>query len=67
MSGKNRLAGMTINERLGELGLFDEWDLAARAHDRAKMIKVMRRCYLTQEDAESTVDRILKNPTKYGC
>jgi len=58
--------GMTINERLAELGLFEEWDRAVADRDRERMIKVMLKVELSEKQAESTVDTILANPTKYG-
>jgi hypothetical protein len=60
----NRLAGMTVNERLFELGLVDMWNLAARARDRDAMIRLIKQCEV--ETAERTVDAILNNPKKYG-
>ena len=58
--------GMTVNERLGELGLFDEWDRAVADRDRRRMIRMMLKVELSDEQAASTVDTILANPAMYG-
>jgi hypothetical protein len=60
------LAGMTINERLGELRLFEEWDKAAGERNRAKMIEVMLKVDLTEDEAIATVNTVLANPRMYG-
>ena len=60
------LGGMTINERLAELGLFDEWDDAARRRDRQAMVDILLRCAMSQAYAEMSVDAFLANPEKYG-
>lgn len=61
-----RLAGMTVNERLAELDLFDEWDDAVKRRDTQKMRKILLRCDLGVEFADQTVGNIMKNPGKYG-
>lgn len=58
--------GMTINERLAELQLFEEWDRAVANRDRQRMIKVMLKVELSQKQAALTVDAVLANPEKYG-
>jgi hypothetical protein len=56
---------MTVNERLFEGGLLDEWDSAARARDRARMISVLQRVEMG-EGAVATADAVLTNPAFYG-
>jgi hypothetical protein len=58
------LGGMTVNERLFEMRLIDQWDAAVLAQDREKMLEIMRR--LEVDSPEYTVDTILANPAKYG-
>ena len=57
---------MTVNERLAELNLFDEWDEAVRQRDGNKMRRIMLKCDLGEEFANITVAAILKDPGKYG-
>jgi hypothetical protein len=47
--------GMTVNERLGTANLFDEFDKAARARDRATLEKILMRVALSHAEAESVV------------
>ncbi len=63
---QSELQGMTVNERLGVLGLFDEWDAAVSSRDRDRMIKVLKQCAMSQEQSEQTSNEVLINPTKYG-
>lgn len=58
------LAGMTVNERFVELGLLDQFHVAARARDRKTMIELYRAAEV--EGADTAVDWILSNPQTYG-
>ena len=58
--------GMTANERLLHAGLFDVWDQAFRARDRARMIAVYRQIEASENDAASAVDLILADPAMFG-
>ncbi len=55
---------MTVNERLSETGLIDQWDVAVRSRDRETMLALMREVEV--ETPEPTVDAILANPAFYG-
>ena len=57
---------MTGNERLSTAGLFDAWDAAVKARDRAEMIVILCRVEYTEEGAAAAVDMIWANPAKYG-
>lgn len=57
---------MTVNERLFELNLFDDWDNAVKQRDMSKMRKILLRCDLGEESANKTVATIMKDPKKYG-
>ncbi len=60
------LQSMAVNERLFSLGLMDQWDAAAKARDRDRMIEVLGKCAMTPEQSEQTTDAVLKNPSMYG-
>jgi hypothetical protein len=60
------LSGMTVNERLFHCGLLDMFDTFVRDGDRASMIQVLKLVKLSASDAESCVEAILADPTRYG-
>ncbi len=60
------LGGMTVNERLAELGLFDEWDEAAHSRNVEKMKEILLKCGLSEEYAMMSIEKFLENPKKYG-
>jgi hypothetical protein len=64
MSIPSRYAGMTVNERLFDAGLLDAFDAAARARDRAKLIRLLTEVGV--EDAAWSADTILERPDRYG-
>jgi hypothetical protein len=64
MSNNKRYAGMTVNERLFDTDLLETFDAAARAGDRAAMIRIL--ADVDVEDAAATADTILKSPEHYG-
>ena len=63
---ERELGGMTVNERLVVLGLFDKWDAAAKSRNRSRMIQILSQCAMTQKQCEETTDALLANPKKYG-
>jgi len=56
--------GMTTNERLFVANLLEEYQVAARKRDRAKMIELLSRVDLASQ-AEWIADAVLANPSKY--
>jgi hypothetical protein len=64
-SGMSRYSGMTVNERLFEAGIMDQWTTAAELRDRNRMIELLGQVELS-EQAEQVVDTILANPRRYG-
>jgi hypothetical protein len=58
------VGGMTVNERLFAAGLLDEFEGAAHARDRARMIALLARVEVA--DPDRSVNAILKNPGEYG-
>ena len=59
-----RFAGMTLNERLVMAGMMDQWNAAARARDRAGMLKVLEQVEIAEP--APIVDAVLADPRKYG-
>lgn len=55
---------MTVNERLFNAGLLDAFDSAARAKNRAEMIRLLTE--VDVEDPALTADPILESPERYG-
>jgi len=56
---ERRLAAMTVNERLSELGLLESWDAAVAARDRKAMAKILHQIFLDHQ-AESIIESALK-------
>jgi hypothetical protein len=60
------LKGMNVNERLLAMGLFAEWDAAAKARDGEALRTLLRKVYFTEQQANQTVEALLANPKRYG-
>ena len=60
------LQGMTVNERLFALGLFEEFDKAAKARDKKAMIDILKSCSMNDDQCEETSEAILRDPKRYG-
>ncbi len=60
------LAGMTVNERLYHLGLFDAFDAAARSRDLTALIQVLVRAQFSEEQAAVTAKAVATNPRHFG-
>lgn len=60
-ASKPGAGGATTNERLWAAGLLDEFEKAARARDRARMIEFLRRVDLGDQ-AEWIADTLLARP-----
>lgn len=58
------LIGMTINERLFHVGIFDQWHAAVTRRDRQEMIALLERVEVT--DPSFTADTVLANPKAYS-
>jgi hypothetical protein len=57
---------MTVNERLFEAGVIDQFEAAAKNRDADAMVRILMRVALTEKDARLSTDAILKNPERYG-
>ena len=64
MSTPGKYAGMTVNERLFEARLIDEFDAASRASDRTELIRILTEVEV--EDAAWCADTRLQNPERYA-
>ena len=62
------IPGMTMNERLWEAGLMDEWEAAAAARDRDRMLLICARVGIADGPTGRSwiVDTVLANPARYG-
>ncbi|MBW8745220.1 MAG: hypothetical protein JF628_12925 [Sphingomonas sp.] len=57
-------AGLTVSERLIASGLMQAFEAASRTRDRESMIGILSE--VAVEDAPTTVDAILADPTRFG-
>lgn len=57
---------MTVNERLFDARLLDDWDSAIGARERERAIQILGDVGLDASSAAQTVDAILRDPSKYG-
>jgi hypothetical protein len=57
-------SGMTVNERLWHAGLFERWDVALEARDRAELLAILHEVDIA--DGTETVDAVLAHPERYG-
>lgn len=55
---------MTVNERLFQAGIMDEWAAAARRRDRDMMIRLLEQVKVSEP--HFTVDTVLAHPEAYG-
>jgi len=60
------LAGMTVNERLWNCDLFEQWQEAVLLRNRAEMITILGQVGIPPEKAAHTVDSVLADPKKFG-
>jgi hypothetical protein len=61
-----KYAGMTVNERLVEAGLLDDFDSAVRHENKDKMVALLVRVDIELHDAIRTAEEIISHPTRYG-
>jgi hypothetical protein len=61
-----KVDGMTVNERLFELGLMDAFDAAIGNRDHDAAVNILKSAKLTSGQALETVNAIFANPKRYG-
>lgn len=54
------LQGMTVNERLFNLGLFDQFDNAVARSDKTQLRAILFKCFLGQDNIEAIINKYLK-------
>lgn len=59
-------AGMTVNERIFVCGVMGDFDRAAKICDKEKIIEILLKVDLTEEQAARTAENILSDPARYG-
>jgi hypothetical protein len=57
--------GMTVNERLYAAGLMADWEKAALARDRDRMVEILSKVGLAGQ-ATTISEKILATPNFYG-
>lgn len=53
----NKYAGMTVNERLYDSGLIDQFDKAVEEKDRDEAIRILKEVELTDENIEPILEQ----------
>ncbi len=66
MSDEDKIRGMTVNERLFHLGLFPQFEAAARARSKPDIVAVLIEAGFTPEQAQGTASALLAAPERYG-
>ena len=61
MTNEKNKSDMTVNERLYEAQLLDDFYIAASKKDKAGMITLLMSVELDESEAEETADSILNN------
>ena len=54
-------SGMTLNERLFEANLLEEFDSAVEQKDKERLINILIKVEISRDEAEKTVSTILGN------
>jgi hypothetical protein len=52
--------GMTVNERLSTLGLFDDFDRAVEDRDESRLRAILSKCFLDKESIQAIIAQELK-------
>ncbi len=53
--------GMTVNERLFHAGLIDDFDKSIEEQDKAKLILILEKVFLTQDNIGVIVKKYIKD------
>ena len=61
-----RFNGMTVNERLFKAKLLEGFELAVNKRDKEKVLEILKKVDLSDEQANATMNAIFLNSKKYG-
>jgi len=61
VNDNGKYSGMTVNERLYEAGIMEEWDRATASRNRDRMIELLGKVELSDQ-AEHIADSVLTDP-----
>ena len=64
MMGISKLVGMTVNERLYELGLLSKWNLALAERDRDETIRLLSLVELSDQAARIADSTLARQSSK---
>ena len=51
--------GMTVNERLFNLGLLEEFDGATAKRDKSKLRSILAKCFLSEQNIQAIIEKEL--------
>ena len=57
----NDYLGMTVNERLFHAGLMDDFDKSIEEKDKAKLVFILEKVFLSQENIKVIVEKYIKD------
>lgn len=58
---QNEFSGTTVNERLFHAGLLDEFDKSIEEQDKAKLVNILEKVFLNQENIEVLVEKYIED------
>lgn len=58
---QNKYSGMTVNERLFHAGLLDDFDKSIEEQDKTKLVLVLEKVFLSQENIEAIIEKYIKD------
>lgn len=58
---QNKYSGMTVNERLFHAGLMSDFDESIKQQDKAKLVHILEKVFLSQENIEVIVEKYIKD------
>jgi len=62
----SKYGGMTVNERLFNAGLLDDFDRCIDGLNDAGAAEILTKVELTNEEATAIVQSVRQNPAKFG-
>ncbi len=58
---QNEYSGMTVNERLFHAGLINDFDKSIEQQNRVKLIHILEKVFLSQENIDVVVKKYIKD------